>query len=152
MTLKTTTKKLAVEEVPAVQDFLHAQNELYQFMQQHQQIFDRYVVLAEQYNNTLEAADKDLRARCEQDLCGISCGPFDFKHFATKYDADSLLEQVGEQTFREWGGTTVSVPTNKVDPKMMESLITRGAIPVDLQRTFVKRAANYDKPKKVGLP
>jgi hypothetical protein len=153
MALKTKKKMLAVEQVPEVARFVAVQDELYRFIKEHQQFIDEYAQLAEQFNDALEAADKSMRARCDEEMAGISCGPFEFKHFATKYDGDALLGALGnnEQDFQQLGGIIQTVRVNKVDPKMMESLIERGAVPEKLQREFVKRAANYDKPKKLAV-
>lgn len=154
MALKTTKTKLEAEQVPEVMAFLAAQSELYDFIRQHAAVFDRYAELAEQYNDSLEAADKKLRVLCDDQVAGVSCGPFAFKHFTTKYDADALLRSVNNDplAYGRLGGITETIQVNRVDTKMMESLIDRGAVPVDHQRMFVKRVPNYEKPKKVGLP
>jgi hypothetical protein len=146
-------KKLEVEQVPEVLRFVNAQGELYAFIKHHQRTIDQYAEIVERYNDALEAADKALRAHCDDAMAGISCGPFEFKHFATKYNGDALLNELGnnDAEFQRLGGVIKTVRINEVDARMMESLIDRGAVPVALQRTFVKRSANYDKPKKMAV-
>lgn len=155
MTLKTAKKTLQVEDVPEVLQFVNAQAELHLFIKRNQKVIEQYADLAERYNNELEAADKSLRALCDSRAEGISCGPFEFKHFATKYNGDALLSELGNdpKKFQLFGGTVKTIEVNEVDKQMIESLIERGDVSPALQRAFVKRAANYDKPKKmVVLP
>ena len=137
-----------------VERFVQAQKHLYAYMEANTELFDRYRELAEEYNSALEASGTQLKVLCDTQLAGVSCGPFEFKHFATKYDGDALLYELGgnDEEFKKLGGLVETVRVNKVDTKMMESLITRGAVPEVLQRKFVKRIANYDKPKPLGLP
>jgi hypothetical protein len=153
MSLKTKKKTLPIDQVPEVERFVLAQEELNRFVEGHKQFIEEYAQLAERFNDALEAADKRLRAMCEDERAGISCGPFEFKHFATKYDGDALLLALGnnEHDFQQLGGIVQTIRVNKVDPKMVESLIERGAISESLQRSFVKRSANYSKPRKLEV-
>jgi len=154
MALKTTKKTVEVAQVPSVAMFVTVQAQMQAFLDNHKEVFDTYASLAETYNSALEAADKDLRAMCVDTSAGVSCGPFNFKHFATKYNGDNLLAELenDDEEFQKLAGIIRTVRTNEIDKPMMDSLIERGAVHPDLQRRFVTRTPNYDKPKKLGIP
>lgn len=154
MTLKTATKSIDVDQVPSVKNFINEQTRLFEFMRQHDDVFEAYGALCDSYNAALEEAEKTIKAMCDESTVpeGVSCGPFEFKHFAPKYDPDKLYRVVSEAEFRALGGSSATVVIRQLDKPLIESLIERGQIPAETRRKFVTLAPNYDKPKKVSLP
>ena len=154
MTLRTTKLTIDPEAVPAVRAFLIHQEALDAFRKKHAAMLDQLTQLADQYNTTLEMADKELRTMCTEQSAGISCGPFIFQHYTTKYDPDALLHELGndDTEFQKMAGIVQTVRVNKIDTSLMESLIERGAVHPDLQSRFVTRTPNYKKPKKLVVP
>lgn len=152
MTSKQSIEKFEVEQIPEVQAYVDEQTALYRFMDQHKDVFLQFALLGEKHNNALERADKKMRELCAANETGVSCGPFVFKHFATKYNVEKLYNIVGRERFLEFGGTVPHVPTPQLDKKQIEILIAQNAITKDLRDLFVNNVPNYEKPQKVGMP
>lgn len=132
-------------QVPDVLNFLTAVAELETFRALHGDIFDQYAQLVERYNQTLEAADKKVRA------LGITCGPFDRYQTSTSYDPKALYDAVGHDRFLQVGGDVHTEKVFKIDKAKVEVAIEQGRIPQEAVDSFRTISPRYHKPEKITI-
>lgn len=131
-------------EVREVMEFLEAMERLEQFRMQHATVFAEYERLAADYNQKLEAADKEVRAQ------QVTCGPFDLYQFATSYDAKVLYDLIGRDQFLRVGGSEKRETTYQIDKTKVEIAIQQNVIPKDVVDVFKKVSPRYHKPEKIS--
>lgn len=143
--MPTKTKTVSPNQFPEVKEFMEVQNELDTFRAKHAATFRKYAELAERYNAMLEAAEQRVRAE------GVSCGPFE--HFSTqvRYDAEKMIEELGEELFFKCGGKATKVIKYEIDRKLVEAAIARKQIEPESVEAFRKEIPNYHKPDKISL-
>jgi len=152
MAIKNAVVTYALEQIPEVLAHAEASIALNRFMNEHSDVFDQYVKLAITFNTTRESAGMRVREMCIELGHGVTCGPFVFKHFATKYNVQKLYDIVGEDAFRNMGGTVISVPTPQMDKKLIEVRIAQNVIAKEVRDAFVNDIPNYTQPEKVVVP
>lgn len=143
---KKHVKSVPVAEVPEVVDFLHAQDALAEFQEEHAEVFAAFRGLTEAYNSKLEAAEQAVRAR------QVKCGPFELKHFATKYDALALYNAVGRDTFLALGGKIGTETTYDIDKGRLDANIAQNKLAADVVEVVRKETPTYTVPKKALVP
>lgn len=129
--------------IPEVQEFIKAKEELDQFRQIHERIFQMYYDLLNQYNQKLQDADKKVRA------LGISCGDWEYYQEQKTYDAKVLYESLGREEFLQVGGTLKTVTEFGLDKNKLEAAFARGDIPPELIEQVRKVTKKYHAPKPV---
>lgn len=140
----TTTKKNAAD-LAEVKRFTAAQERLEEFKAKHKKIFEELYSLVEEYNDSLEDADKAVRST------GQSCGPFVKTKTLTKYDADKLFDALGHDGFLKAGGIIETVKQYSVDKAKFESNIASGDIPQELVDEVRTIQNHYKKIEKLVL-
>lgn len=133
-------------DIPEVVDFMDAKDKFESFKEHYADVFAQLEELAQEYNATLEAADKAVRAQ------QVSCGPFDAFQWSTKYSADTLYDLVGKEKFIEYGGKISTVTQYEVDKSRVESLIATHKIPHKVVEAFRKRSPSYRRIPRIEIP
>jgi len=133
-------------DYPEVISFIEAQTALQEFRQAYPEFFEQLDVLVDQYNTTLESAEKTCRN--EQ----VKCGPFDLYQFTTKYNAEALFNAVGRDKFLELGGTTGSEVTYSIDKARFEAAVAAKKVSKEIVDTVRKEAPVFHTPKRLVLP
>ena len=141
MVAKKRLNEIPVDSIPAVGEYIDRQGMLEAFMENHKGIFDTYHVLQASVAQSLEAADKIVRAQ------GVSCGPWDRYAIRTTYNAEALYEALGREGFLSIGGKLVTKTGYEVEGKRLETAIARGEIPQDIVDSVKKEVASYHAPK-----
>lgn len=135
-----------VEEIPEVQAFNIARDQLQAFKEANTQFFDVLDTLIQRYNDTLEAADKAVRSH------GASCGDFDYYQKQTKVDAKTLYESVGRESFLKAGGVISTKAEYKIDAKKLSLAVAQNIIAKPLADEVTKEEPRYHAPKPAVLP
>ena len=138
--------EIDITEIPEVLDYMDARERLETFRLTHAKVMEEYAGLCDQYNTTLQAADKAVRER------RVSCGPFVLKHFATKYDGEALFNSVGRDLFLQLGGTIEQVPSYNVDRGKLEAAIAQNRVKPEVVAVVRQETPNFSKPPKVVIP
>lgn len=149
MTAKTKppeVKKVDPSEVPEVRRFLEAQSRINDFKEKHQPLLKELGVLVEEYNASLEDADKTLRAGL------LSSGPFDLFSVKRTYNAEKLYNELGEEDFIKMGGTMKKVTKYELNQALFEAMAERGSVPEEVVEAVRKVTPNFHKPDKINLP
>jgi hypothetical protein len=142
----TAKKVLDPQTVPEVQRVLEEIELMDDFKARHRAFLEEFRERARSYNSAVEAADKVLRAEL------ASCGPFDLFQIDTSYDAERLYSEVGEEEFKQLGGTVHPVPEYKIEKETIEALIKMGRIPPEIVKVVQKKTPKYHKPKTFVIP
>lgn len=137
--------RMSPEQVPEVENFLHAQERLEHLRQQYPQVFQELQAIAEEYNARLEEADKAVRGK------QISCGPFDLYQTQTTYDAEKLFEEMGRENFLKVGGSLKTVTEYTVDKGRVDAAIAANIIPQEVVKIFTKTTPKFHKPDKISI-
>jgi hypothetical protein len=132
------------EQVKEVADFLEAFRQVEAFKEQHSDVFAQYEVLARQYNQKLEAAEKICRQQ------RVTCGPFELYQFSTVYDAKILYDMIGHDMFFRVGGNTKQETVYGVDKAKVKVAIEQGTVPSDVVEAFRKVTPSFHKPEKIS--
>lgn len=135
-----------IESIPEVHAFEVAKQRYNSFREANRAYFEFLEELLVAYNDTLEAAEKAVRAR------GVSCGSFHHYQTATKYDADAMFDTLGRERFFAMGGGTKTVESRIIDKARVETNVKSGAITAEEAKQFVKKEARYHTPDKIILP
>jgi hypothetical protein len=144
---KTVTNQVPTEQIPEALRFETVKSQLEAFKAANPAFFDYLVPLVEEYNNSLEAAEKAVRAQ------GVSCSDFILKNFTTKFNAEALYEWAGSpEKFLELGGTLSTVQVRGCDKSRVTTSVNSGRIPGDVAAEVMKKTPTYSKPDKVTLP
>lgn len=138
--------EMPVEEIQEVADFLEADQELEDFIEQHRDVWQRVRELAEQRNTKLEAAASVVRGQ------NVTCGPFVKLSETLKVDAEKFFEEVGDQNFSNLGGYTETVVTYKVDRERFKAAVARNDIPKEIVDACTKVELRYKAPEKYKMP
>lgn len=138
--------EVPVEEVPEVLEFLDSKTDLEAFCAQNSKVMQEYAALCEQYNASLEAADKKIRQM------KVDCGPFKQLSPQVKIHAEKLYGAVGRVEFIKAGGIIGSVPTYSIDKKTFEAAVERGAVPQELVPVVKEIVVKYSNIPKAVIP
>ena len=138
-------KVLPVEQIREVQDFLAARERLERVKEAYPEAVECLQVVAEEYNSTLVAADKAVRAT------GCSCGPFEVMSVAEKYDPQLLFDHLGEKDFLANGGSSKTIVVLDVDKNLVKAAIANGRIPEKVAARARKVSTRYKAPSAVAL-
>lgn len=139
------TKILPETAVPEVQAFIEAKEKVDRLKEAYPEVFEQLASIKDEYNSTLQAADKAVRAR------GVSCGPFVKYQEQTKYDAEKLYDALGREKFLEVGGKTSTITTYDVDRARLEAHIAAGAIDADVLGEVRTVSPRYRKPDPIEI-
>jgi len=142
MTPKT---KISEKLVPEVERFIEAQERVQRLKDAYPEVFEQLDKLAEEYNASLEAADKACRS------AKISCGPFVLYQTSTKYNVEKLYEELGRERFLEVGGSTKTVTVYEVDKARLEAHIAANSIPKAVLNEVREISPRYKKPEKIVI-
>jgi hypothetical protein len=131
--------------IPELHELQEAQERLQRFREAYPDVFEQYEHLATDYNNSLEAAEKIVRARA------LSVGPFELYQYAQTYNADQLYEELGHELFIQVGGVVETKATYRVDAHKLNAAIAAGIIPKESVEKVVKRTPRYHTPEKLVI-
>jgi hypothetical protein len=143
---KKKAKTVPAAEVPAVVEFLDAQDAINAFKQENADIFEQLNALVERYNTALQQADQVCRTQ------QISSGPFDLYQFSTKYDAEKLFAAVGRDQFLQLGGKLENKVVYDVDRGRLEACIAQGKLTETIVEEVRKETPNFHKPSPLAVP
>lgn len=138
-----TMKKVPISDIPEVQEFVDLDTELQQFKAAHHDVFMPYADLVDRRNTALEAAEKVVRSR------GVTCGPFINHSTRVTYNAEKMIEELGEDLFFELGGQIVQKPEYTIDKEALEKAIATKKIPAESLEYFRTESPAYRKPKPI---
>lgn len=134
------------QQIPEVIAFHNAKAQLEWFKQQNPQLFSTLDVLIDNYNTTLEAAEKAVRG------ANASCGDFDMYQRITKVDGKALHDAVGREAFISIGGTIKKETTYKVDNKRLQLAVAQNKVPKEVVDEVTKEEPRYHMPKPAVMP
>jgi len=146
MSKHTQINRAEVEDIPEVLDFLNAHTLFEEFKAKNEKLMAELYSLADNYNTTLQAADKAVRGQ------GVNCGPWEQLTPTVKYDGEKLYSAVGREDFVRLGGIVRQVNEYVIDKGTIEAAIAGNRLPqqiVDLVRTVGRK---YKSIPKVELP
>lgn len=135
--------RLAIDEVPEVQEFLDVKQQMDELRIGHPEVFMVYTDLVDRYNALLEKADNTVRS------LGVSCGPFENFSVSHAYDAAKMYDELGEETFLEVGGKVGQRAYYEVDPASVTAAIASGKVPEESVENFMTVKRSYRGPKKI---
>ena len=138
--------EIDITEIPEVLDYMDARERLETFRLTHAKVMEEYAGLCDQYNTTLQAADKAVRER------RVSCGPFEQLSPMVKVHGDRLYNAVGRVEFLKLGGTITTVPTYAIDRKIFEAAVARKAVPDEIVPLVREVIVKYKTIPKAVLP
>lgn len=138
-------KRVPVSAIPEVQAFETARKKLEDFQTANGTVFEEYAELAQQYNATLEQAEKVVRAQ------KVSCGLFDAYQPNDQFNPDKLYELVGRDDFLKFGGKIETITKFSVDRQKLKSLIDAGKLDKAVSDEVYTEGYKYKKPNPVTL-
>ena len=144
--MKTQPKNVDPESLRKVRAYMEAHDRVQQFKEQHFEIFQQFAHLLRQYNDALEDAEKEVRAR------GINCGPFTVCGEMVRIDVEKLYDELGEEDFLKSGGSMETKRVLSINRKKFEALVDSGAIPKEVAETCFTRTLKYKAPNKAEMP
>lgn len=139
----TKGKRVPADQIPEVQEYLDIKQQLDALKAEHPDVFMLYTDLVDRYNTALEAAENAVRGQ------GVSCGPFENFSVSHKYDAQKMLDELGEELFLACGGAVGTKPSYTVDVATVEAAIASGKIPPATLDNFRAVSRSYKTPKKI---
>lgn len=142
----TNKKTLPADSIEEVRQFDAVRRELMAFMEKHNKVFEQFRSLAGEYNQSLEAAEKAVKAK------QVNCGPFQILSIATTYNCDKLYEEIGPKEFARLGGTTETVVTHVMDKATIEAAIVRKDIPDEIADQVKNIQTRYKRLPVITLP
>lgn len=135
------------KEIPEVGEFMAAAKELREFKEVNAEFFEAYEKYLEKYNNSLERADKAVRAK------QVSCGPFVLTgRPSVRINVDKLVEAIGVDDFKAIGGQIETKPSYTIDKNKVEVAISQKLIPQEAVSSFRTVVCSYSKPEKINTP
>jgi len=138
-------KKLEIDSIPEVRAFVNAKEKYDELKEACKEVIDVFVPVIEEYNASLVAADKAVRAT------GCSCGPFVLMSVAENYDAQTLHDALGIEAFLRFGGSVEQKIELKVDKNKVKAAVANGHILPDVAERACKRVSRYQKPHQVEI-
>lgn len=138
------SQKKFPEEVPEVQEFLEAQEQLEDFKKQHLDIFREYETLVDNYNTKLGAADKTVRSE------DVTCGPWDRYTEVETVDWQKLFEMVGRDTFLDIGGNIKTQTVYEGNKDKLKKAIAGNQVSAEDANHIIKVSGRYHAPKKLN--
>jgi hypothetical protein len=143
---RTPATTVQVTDVPEVQAFLTAEEELREHIKSNQAFYDQLCALAEKRNTVLQEADKIVRAK------NVSCGPFQKKSETTYINVELLFDELGLDGFKAVGGYTEEVTTYKVDRDRFLAYLAAGHVPKEVAAVATENRPSYVKIDPYNLP
>lgn len=143
---KRQATSVSIDAIPKVQAFIEAKNRIEEFRANNYSIFKHYEQLISDYNDLLEDAEKEVRAK------GVTCGPFIAFGDNSKINVDKLYDELGEDLFLKAGGTIETKRVLSIDKLKFEALADSGSIPQEVVSTCWEQGFRYRAPEKVRLP
>ena len=140
---KRNAQEMDPADIPAVQEFLNAEEKLNNLKSTYPGVFEEYEEILKERNATLEAADQQVRAR------GVSCGPWKILNFRTKYEAQALYDAVGHDKFLQLGGSEQTIKQYDIDKKVFDSYVAQNKVPQNVVDAVMKTSPAYSAPKKI---
>ena len=139
----STGKRLAIGEVPEVQEYLDIKQQLDALRAENPQVFMVYNDLVDRYNTALERAAATVRG------LEVSCGPFE--NFSVSYtiDPEKMFDELGEKNYLACGGQITKRAVYTVDPAAVDAAIASGKIPEEAVQNFRSKSLKYHVPKKI---
>lgn len=139
--------KLAPEEIPEVANFVAADQELAEYVEEvrheYPNVLERLEQLSEHRNAALEAANMAVRA------VGVACGPFEVHRQYMAYDAAALFDNVGEARFLELGGSIETKRVLSLDGARFEAAVAFKKVEGALILAVRKEKVDFKQLKKV---
>jgi len=149
---KNAVRTIPTDHVPEVQRFVDAESRLQQFIEQNVELMDALADLVEQRNDALQDADSAVRAMCAREGRGIDCGPFKFKHFSERVDAERAFDALARDRFTLLGGAVKQVPSYVIEKALVVRAIESGEVTREEAEEFYSKVPNYHKIPLVVLP
>ncbi len=136
-------KRVPIDEVPEVQEFLDIKQELDALKANHPEVFMPYNDLVDRYNTKLEEAASKVRT------IGVTCGPFENFSVSHMFDGAKMLDELGEETYLACGGKISQRAVYEVDSAVVTAAIASGKIPEEAIEHFMTIKRSYHAPKKI---
>jgi hypothetical protein len=133
-------------DYPEVIDFLQKQAAIEEYKQMHADVFEQFDHLVDEYNTSLENAEKVVRS------AEVNCGPFDLYQYKTTYNAEALFNAVGRDKFLELGGLTGTKVTYDIDKNRFEAAVAAKKVGKDIIAQVRKESPAFHTPKKLVIP
>ena len=145
--MTTTKTEVATPDVLSteVDDFLVAQERYFQWQRAYPAAYEALMAIQQEYNATLEAAEKLCRAQ------GRSEGPFIIKSSRQNYDAEKLFDELGKDQFIAVGGVIENVVSYSVDKTVLQSKIASRKISPEVVEAISKPVHVFAAPKKLNI-
>ena len=140
------TEVVPEEQLPQVQSYLAAQEELEQHLSSNMPFYNRMSDLIIVRNQAL--ADAEIIVK----NLGVSCGPFRKTRESLKIDIEKLYEELGEKNFKELGGYTEKILDYKLDRARFLAYLESNQVPQEVADVCVRKDLAYDKPKPYNIP
>lgn len=142
------------EEAPLGEDtpieviaFLEAEEDYQDYKEAFRDVIEGLRVVAKRRNETLEAADKVVRAR------KLSTGPFRMRgRPVLKVDADVAAKTLGEEVFRNIGGVYKQVTVLELSREDALRAVATNLITESALRLFAAETVSYDKIPRIEIP
>jgi len=141
--MATTLKQhLTTSDVPEVAEFLRVQEQMTALLKEHSDVVRQLREVGVRYNEALTAAHEKIRE------LGVTCGPF--IEAGCSYDAQMLLDELGEKKFLQIGGKVGQKKTAAIDKRTVEKAAGMNEIPKSLFEA--SRRPRFKKPAVFELP
>lgn len=138
-------ERVPSNSITEVAEFMDAKEDLDTFKATHADVFREYADLVEKYNDTLEKAEKAVKAR------GVSCGPIVNIGVRTSYNWEKAHEELGEELFLEFGGSVNMVAHYDGDEAEMDRAIASNKVPKECVPHFRVVTRTYRKLPKLAV-
>jgi hypothetical protein len=149
---KASAKTVPIDQLPEVRRYVEAEDQLQEFIQTNLKLMNELSRLVDERNNTLQEADTAVRATCLAWGVGVTCGPFQFKHFTQKIDGEAMFDALGREQYERLGGAVKTVTQYVVDKTLTLKAIESGQISPEMAENFYQNIPNYHKIPVVVLP
>ena len=140
-------KEKRPDDIPEVREYMEAEQNLQKFKDLNPEFFEELDHLVGEYNRTREIAENAVRQQ------QVTCGPFRLMgRPSIKWDASTLVEEMGKDFFFEIGGKATTQVVYTIDNKVADSAASQGIIPQEVTDKSRKVTPRYSKPDKIVLP
>lgn len=137
--------KVNATDIPEVLAFIVSAQKLENFKEEHAAVFAALGPIVEEYNATLEAADKTMRAG------GFTCPEFKLTHFTTKYNPEEAFNMLGRDAFLAAGGVIEQKTVYDIDKDRFEAAYAQAKVTKEVVDSVRTETPAYKKPKPVAL-
>jgi hypothetical protein len=139
-------KTVPVETIPEVAKFIEAAAKWDRIKAAYEEAINAINTIAEEYNTSLEAAEKAVKAN------GVSCGPFTILSTAESYDANMLIELMGNEAYLKIGGEVSTIRKYEINKDKVNAALVTGALAPKIADAARKTVVRFNRLHKVELP